>query len=274
MIEDLTMQRPIKEERYVLDLILDDSEEVVGVSIKTTEEKKDELIWIETLSDGGLGVTVNPDLKDIEEDQQDFWVLLYCISANLKNKEETIWGDLTISEIAEDIYASRKECHSSGEELTELLKTYEGLELIPENELPEEIEMVIDLETLTDVVASYEDDEALIVVDFINIIAELSGEDFQIGVTEVNTETGEEKPPKFHIGDGEEEVIKPKPEPEPKTQIRETEMLEPNYVIKHLSSLINYFIGLEETGLDAIAFLNQLVYERAHIQGTTENEEE
>lgn len=263
--EELKQLNPIVEKKFVMDLIVDNEDEPLGISIKSTEEENHtEIFWIEVLEDKGLEVKVHPEVTDEKVNPQEVWTILYCLSANMKREDEHIWGNIDTSEIAEEVYSSRQE---------DLNKTTEGLEnnLIEalgkrkegptEKEViepPKEIELTIDTDLLTDIVLSYEDQaEAEVVIEFINTLAELSGLDFKMGFMD---EYGKIK----EVENLESETTHIK---EVNDMLAEMGILEPNYVISNLSTLINQHLELDEKiNKDKLIFLNQLVYERLKIE--------
>lgn len=267
----------IREGCFVIDIKLDDEEELLGVSLKTetTEESIEEVIWMEIFDKDELSINVSPDIEGRTEYTQDLWAVLYCISANLRREEEEIWGGLNTSEIAEKIYDSRVERNDYTEELEneirwnlgELEEVQEEVQeedyyVIPEEELPEELILDIELETLMDMLKEYGEEESIVVVDFVNRLAELNGFDIQLGVTTVNLETGEESEPEFYLGDG----ISKEGYVEPVGSREKHGLLEQDYVIMNSTAIVENLLSERELDKEAITFLNQIIFERIQIE--------
>lgn len=266
VLEDLMELGTIREGDFVVDIKLDDSQEAFGLSLKTEVESGgvEELVWIEVTDNEELAVNVNPDVDKRTEYTQDLWAVLYCISANLKKKEGEVWGDLDVADIAEEIYDSRLLGNNLTKTLEEeLAKGIEdNYETIPEEELPEELILDVEMDTLMDIIKEYGDKEAVIVVDFINKLTELNGLDIQIGVSTLNLETGEETEPEFYLN--EEEIEEG--EIKPVGVRREHGLLEQDYVIVNSTALIEELLGGGQDNNSAISFLNQLIFERVQIE--------
>lgn len=273
VIEDLTQLRPILDDVLCLDMKLDDTEDLMGVSIKVTDggDKPEEIIWLELIENSELDVHVHPDVDDLIESKV-LWTVLYCISANLKEEEPEVWGDLKATEIAEEIYENRQEKGKYTEELEKNVREYleeslgeaeaEGLVEIPEEELPDEITLELVLEDVLEMIMNHNDEDALVLVDFFNKIVKLSGLDLQVGVSKVNLETGEESEPQFKLDEGKSEIGRVKP----KGGREEHGLLEQDYVIQNLAIIIEQLLSEKGDKKGEITFLNELVFERIQIE--------
>lgn len=261
ILEELTELKPVREELICIDIKLDKEHDVIGLSIKTTEveDEPEEIIWIEQIDNGELDVRVHPDIDD-KGISQEFWTVLYCISSNLKKEEEEVWGDLETTEIAEEIYNSREERADVTAELLKYMDIDEvPLEEIPEDEVPEQVELVLNLEELTDLISEYGDDEAQLLVEFVNNLAAMSGLDLQMGLTVIDSETGEEVDPNNFLKtrEGYFEGI---------GERQKYGLMEQDYVIKNASAMVNNLLAKNSKDKDALVFLNQLIYERIQIE--------
>lgn len=253
VINELKELNPIKEEDFNMHMVLDKNDAVLGVSIKSSfEGKPEEVIWIELLEGTELDVEVHPDIVEKEKDTQGFWAILYCLSANMKKIDSDKWNDLNTSEIAEEIYKGRQEKVEYTEELENSILESANKETEKDTaELPKEISITIDTALLTDIILSYNDDEVEVIVDFINVIAELSGIDVKLGLTEE---------PENAVGetDTSEKGL---------TKTDTLGLMDTNYVINNLTVIIQQLLeGDEEVDKVLLTFFNQLIHERVKLE--------
>lgn len=253
----------IKDDKLVLDLIYEDGDNLQGVSVKDLGlEDSKELFWVEILEDNGLDVSIHPDIDTVAKDTQEVWAVLYCLAAVMKKEDEHIWEGSDVSEIAETIYDSRRtELDVIEEEVKEtLLETLEKGKVNTDKELvdmPDEIDITIDTELLTEIVLSYNSEEAETVVGFINTIAKISGVDFKMDLVDDEGELQEVEETNYAkaIGSLKEEVM------------GEMGILEPKMVINNLTAMINHELATtKELDRDKLTFINELINERIKIE--------
>lgn len=245
VIKELTSLSPIKEEVFLLEVLKDEDDNIIGVGINENKEGISiEAIWVEVV-ERRLTVKVTPEAESMVENRQELWTVLYCLSSILRKECEETWGDMSTSEIAEELYEGRLDIY--GEAFSGV--TEGSLEL-------KKVTLKLDIEDTTELIMSHEDHEIITIVNFINTLAEISGSELNISV----------------LGTEGEEILYGETEGTLKDIKEEVGILESGYVNHNISILIDSLLAGKDIRKykDILTFLNQIVYERVQIDSFLE----
>lgn len=251
VVNKLSELEVVKNHKYGTIIIQDDEGDPLGISIVDLEgETSEEIIWIEDRDNKGITIEVNPDVSDEDPDVQEFWTVLYCVTAIMKELDKDMWGEFGVTELAEMIYEKRKKGFMQlGEFTTEEVK--EETSKKPESEALHTVD--IDLESLVDLILAHDTEEEVeTLTNFINALADLNGWSFGLDIlddTDLETEYTDEG-----------EVLQ--------DEFRDSVgILNPMYTINNLSTMMNEeLLKTEKDNKDVLMFLNQLINERVRIE--------
>lgn len=270
IIKELAELKPIREDKFVLDLIMDTKDKVVGLSIKDKSHKKPkEVMWLEEdKEDSVLNVEVHPEVSSNDSNTQEFWTILYCVASNVKKVDGDVWDGISSADIAEEIYNSHTELDDEYKDIDKTVRNNLEKKTLPEK--PKEefsgiINVDIDVDEVVELALTYDDEEVEVIVDFLNNLSNNLGLDIGIDILKEDDELVKEDSER--INTSKEEDTKGL-----NNLKSEIGIMGNNYVNHNISTLINAFLQLEgEVDKDTIIFLNQLTYERVQIDNFLTN---